>query len=427
MMFFVSLAWLFALADRRAGALARLPLGGGVRRRGHRIQVLGRVHPRRHRRRASGRATPSARRGSIAVAGSRGPLRGLSPLVMCALTFAIINPMAFLYYRKFRQDIVEQIVNPLTGGVEADLDRAVLRCPAAAVLVHDQPVVGLRSRAGSVGPCWESPGFSGGRTRRDDRRCRLSADLLSDRRRHRPRRWPATRCRWRRRLRSRREPSARSCSIVRAGGRVGHRRDRRRRGDHGVLCARLHEHLPIARRASCGVGLSASRTCRQDRASWSSRRTAFRRPARTCGIRTSHGDHVLWGANTRTRRLLLALHARCLRLPVRPAGPAPSRSSEYIQSRLDLVDFIVMDDFYVQLYQHLPEDGAWCRQAVLRRAVQRPARIRPDQDLQGLPLALRRDDQRRRRRAVVTDERPSARLRLHAAPAAHPLMPTTCH
>ena len=28
---------------------------------------------------------------------------------------------------------------------------------------------------------------------------------------------------------------------------------------------------------------------------------------------------------------------------------------EYIQSRLDLVDYIVMDDFYVQLYQHLPE------------------------------------------------------------------------
>ena len=48
------------VADRRPGALARLPLGGRVRRGGDRIQVLGRVHPRRRRRRASGRATPSA-------------------------------------------------------------------------------------------------------------------------------------------------------------------------------------------------------------------------------------------------------------------------------------------------------------------------------------------------------------------------------
>ena len=31
------------------------------------------------------------------------------------MTFAVINPMAFLYYNRFRQDILEQIVNPLTG------------------------------------------------------------------------------------------------------------------------------------------------------------------------------------------------------------------------------------------------------------------------------------------------------------------------
>lgn len=36
---------------------------------------------------------------------------------------------------------------------------------------------------------------------------------------------------------------------------------------------------------------------------------------------------------------------------------SPEQKQEYIQSRLDLVDFVLMDDFYVQLYQHLPADA----------------------------------------------------------------------
>jgi hypothetical protein len=34
---------------------------------------------------------------------------------------------------------------------------------------------------------------------------------------------------------------------------------------------------------------------------------------------------------------------------------SPAQKQAYIKSRLDLVDYIVMDDFYVQLYQHLLE------------------------------------------------------------------------
>jgi hypothetical protein len=36
--------------------------------------------------------------------------------------------------------------------------------------------------------------------------------------------------------------------------------------------------------------------------------------------------------------------------------PERRTHSDYIQSRLDLVDYILIDDFYIQLYSHLPAD-----------------------------------------------------------------------
>src|SRR4029450_5877382 len=40
------------------------------------------------------------------------------------------------------------------------------------------------------------------------------------------------------------------------------------------------------------------------------------------------------------------------------SGAANSaQKQQYIRSRLDLVDFIVMDDFSLQLYRHLPADA----------------------------------------------------------------------
>ena len=156
-------------------------------------------------------AAPSADRGATCAAGSRGPLRGLSPLVLCALAFAIINPMAFLYYRQVPAGRPRADRQPADRRVEADLDGAVHRRPAAAVLVHDEPVVGLGSGAGGVGPARHRLAALA-TDAADARRRRLSADLLPDRRRHRSRRWRATRCRWRRRSPWRPERSARSCS-----------------------------------------------------------------------------------------------------------------------------------------------------------------------------------------------------------------------
>ncbi len=35
-------------------------------------------------------------------------------------------------------------------------------------------------------------------------------------------------------------------------------------------------------------------------------------------------------------------------------GVSPQQKRDYIHSRLDLVDYVLMDDFYLQMYQHLP-------------------------------------------------------------------------
>ena len=59
MMFFVSLAWLFALRIAEQGRWRDYLWAGVFVGGGDRIQVLGGVHPRRRRRGASGRATPS--------------------------------------------------------------------------------------------------------------------------------------------------------------------------------------------------------------------------------------------------------------------------------------------------------------------------------------------------------------------------------
>jgi hypothetical protein len=67
-----------------------------------------------------------------------------------------------------------------------------------------------------------------------------------------------------------------------------------------------------------------------------------------------HGDHVLWGAR-REQHDYYSLYALDTYVYLYRGGVSAAQKQEYIQSRLALVDYIVMDDFYVQLYQHLPE------------------------------------------------------------------------
>jgi hypothetical protein len=66
-----------------------------------------------------------------------------------------------------------------------------------------------------------------------------------------------------------------------------------------------------------------------------------------------YGDHVLWGAKTQ-RQDYFSLYTLDAYVYLYSGRPSADQKQEYIQSRLDLVDYILIDDFYVQLYQHLP-------------------------------------------------------------------------
>jgi len=69
-----------------------------------------------------------------------------------------------------------------------------------------------------------------------------------------------------------------------------------------------------------------------------------------------YGDYVMWGANTE-RHEDYALYTLDTYVYLYDRRPGAEQKQEYIQSRLDLVDYILIDDFYVQLYRHLPDSS----------------------------------------------------------------------
>ena len=211
MIFFVTLAWLFACGSPSAGRWSDYLWAG--RRGGAAIGskysaafilgVIAVAHlltPRRPRH--------LARRARLAVWIAA---RAESPRSAFAV-FAIINPMAFIYREKFWQDIHEQIIDPVvTGSVTPFCVAQFTDVQPQAVLVHDEPLVEPGSGAGGLGLAgialllwqWRRPTLvaaafplfyflTAGGTRR---------------------RWRATRCRWRRPSPWPPEPSAlRSCA-----------------------------------------------------------------------------------------------------------------------------------------------------------------------------------------------------------------------
>ncbi len=114
MLFFVVVAWLFAqrIVERGrwsdylwAGAAAGAAIGSKYSG-AFIVGVIGVAHllaPGRPR-------TLSDTRGWLLWI-----LRGVSPLIVCVAVFAIVNPMAILYPNNFFGDIKEQITDPLTG------------------------------------------------------------------------------------------------------------------------------------------------------------------------------------------------------------------------------------------------------------------------------------------------------------------------
>ena len=229
MMFFVSLAWLFALRIAEQGRWRDYLWAGVFAGRGDRLQVLGRVHSRRRRRRASGRAA------AVRATWMRRPR--LARLDRSRAESA--RRMTRAGVRHHQPDGASLLPQVPPGHRRTDREPADRRRRSRS---------GLRSSPTSSRSCIGSRPTSGGdsarrwrcgallgiawllwrRDARDDRRRRVSADLLPDRRRHhradgplRPAAGAGVRGRGRRLQRV----PARSSALANSG----HRRDRRGR------------------------------------------------------------------------------------------------------------------------------------------------------------------------------------------------------
>ncbi len=277
-------------------------------------------------------------------------LRGLSPILSSVVVFAIVNPMAFIYYDRFRQDVQEQIINPvLTGSVRpvfmsqfADVQPQLYwltnlwwsfgpglegwgllgvlwllwRRSRVTWLAAAFPVLYLLTAAGTSAPMARytlplAPAFA------------VAAGAFSE--------YLFARPRWRR------AGIAATVAVVATT----------------AVYALAYMHIY----ASPDARLAASEYLRN----------TVPKGARIL-VEPSHGipptgsylekpdfygNYVVWGLHTESRDYY-TLYGLDLYDYLFRAGVSPRDKREYIQSRLDLADYIVMDDFYLQLYQHLP-------------------------------------------------------------------------
>ena len=352
MIFFASLAWLFALRIAEsgrlrdylwAGAFAGAAIGSKYSA-AFVVGVIGVAHlvaPGRPR-------TWNDTRSWLAWTA-----RGISPLIVCALAFAAINPMAFLYYGKFRQDILDQIVNPLTGGSKpiwiaqftdvqpqlywfttnlwwgfgpamevfglAGIAWLVWRRTPTAIVAAAFPLIYFLTAGGTTAPMARyalplAPAFAvaaGG----------FGACLLE-------------RARWRKiALAATIVVVASTAFYALAYMNIYRSRDARLAASDFLL-ANVPAGSRILVEPSHGIPPMGS---------------YLRNP-------NFSGDHVMWGANTH-RNDYYSFYTLDAYVYLYGGRASAEQKQQYIESRLDQVDFIVMDDFYVQLYQHLPQDA----------------------------------------------------------------------
>jgi hypothetical protein len=350
MLFFLTLTWLFALRIAESGrwpdyAWAGACAGAAVGSKYSAAFVLGVIaiaHLASPRRPAEWRD-------------ARGwawwTVRGLVPLGVAALTFAAIDPMAIVYHEKFRQDIAEQITDPLTGAVTpiwiaqfrdvqpqlywfttnlwygmgpameawglAGIAWLAWRRTRVALVAAAFPIVYFAAAGATIAPMARyilplGPGFAvaGGA---------LSAGLLARRR-------------WR--------PWALAATLAVVGT--------------TSLYAAAYMNVYASRDAR----LAASRYL------WATVPAGSRimvEPAHSIPptgtyltAPSFYGDYVLWG-KAAERRDYYTLYALDTYVYLYRPGPTDEAKRDYIAARLALADYIVMDDFYVQLYGHLPE------------------------------------------------------------------------
>jgi 4-amino-4-deoxy-L-arabinose transferase-like glycosyltransferase len=416
MLFFVSLTWLFALRIAEDGRWRDYlsPERSQGRAIGSKysaafiLGVVGVAHlvtPRRP-------ATATDVRGWLAWTA-----RGLSPLVVCALAFAIINPMAFLYYPKFRQDVVEQIVSPLTGaskpiwaaqfsdvqpqaywfttnlwwGLGPALEVWGLlgiawllwRPTRTAIVAAAFPIIYFLTAGGTTAPMARyalplAPAFAVAAGA-------FSASLLGRRR-------------WR-------TLAVAATSVV-----------------VGTTALYAFAYMNIYRSPDARLAASVFLTSTVPAGSRILVEPSHGIPPTGSYLANPnfYGDHVLWGAKTQ-RQDYFSLYTLDAYVYLYSGRPSAEQKQEYIQSRLDLVDYILIDDFYVQLYQHLPAAD----HAVVKRYYEDLFAGRLGFDLirtfKVYPTIFGSDDQRRCGRTVIAHERPPPGLSLHAAAAARPL------
>ena len=179
----------------------------------------------------------------------------------------MLDWLVIRYFDKFRDDIKEWVIDPLSGATKPEWIAQFADVNAHALLVHQPAVVGARAGARDrrlAGVVWL---LAVRRERAGDRGRRVPAAILA-RRRAKPRPWRrsfATRCRWRRRWRS---PPAILCADLIA-------KPRWRAAGLGVAAARgrldaavgggVHERLPAARQSAARVRTGSCRTSLPDR------------------------------------------------------------------------------------------------------------------------------------------------------------------
>ncbi len=350
MLFFVAVAWLFALRIAERGhwrdyLWAGVFVGVAIGSKYSAAFILGVVAfahlltPRRPQ-------TWKDVRGWLAWT-----TRGLSSLVLSVLVFAIVNPMAFLYYDKFRQDIIDQIVSPLTGaskpvwiaqftdvqphlywfttnlwwGLGPALEVWGLlgiawllwRRTRATLIAASFPLIYFLTAGGTIAPMARyvlplAPAFAVAAGA-------LSAHLFE-------------RKRWRAGAVAATVVIVASTSLYALAYLNIYRAPDARLEASKYLLDNVPAQSRLLVEPSHGTPPTGSYLRNPD----------------------FHGDHVLWGAR-REQHDYYSLYALDVYVYLYSGRNSAAQKQEYIQSRLALVDYIVMDDFYVQLYQHLPE------------------------------------------------------------------------
>jgi 4-amino-4-deoxy-L-arabinose transferase-like glycosyltransferase len=282
--------------------------------------------------------------------------RGMAPLVVAAAVFVAVDPMAILYFDKFRQDVQNWVVGPASGAWRpifiaqfADVEHPALYWFTNLLWWGLGPALEI---AGLLGVVWL--------LLRRDRHSIVAASF--------PVAYYAAAAQTA-------APHVRYAVPLAVGLAVA----------AGVLCADLLARRRLRRPGLALTGLVCgttalyaaaymnvfvSRDSRLAAADWL--RARVPRDARVL-VEPSHnippmgtyrdavrfdGDYVMWGtapSNT-DRHDYYHLHVLDTYRTLYKRGPSDDDRRRYIASRLALADWIVMDDTFVEFYAHLPED-----------------------------------------------------------------------